>query len=213
MNIKMFEAASKFKLLLIAVLAFIVCYLIPNHFGFIKATNLYLFNFETKIPFISWTVWIYMSDYVYVVLAFMLLKEKININKAFYSFLFFCVSSMLVFYIYPTTFPRPVVEYVGVNGILLKLLHNIDTPNNCFPSLHVGMSFLLSYFYLYEQKKYFPLFFLWSILISLSTLSTKQHYFVDILGGIILSIVSFYVINKFLFKKKKNLTFILLKNV
>lgn len=201
MKFKMFEANYKFKLLIIAVLSFVVSYLIPNHFSFIEAKTLISFNFELTIPFIPWTVWIYMSDYLYVVLTFMMLKKTVNINRAFYSFMFFCIVSMFVFYLYPTVFPRPIVEYSGITGFLLKILHSIDTPNNCFPSLHVGMSFLLSYMYLYEQKKYFVLFFVWAILISLSTLTSKQHYFIDIIGGMALSLISLFIINKVILRK------------
>jgi hypothetical protein len=59
---------------------------------------------------------------------------------------------VVVFYLYPTTFPRPELVYQGINGYMLKFLHSIDTPNNCMPSLHVGMSFLVSFAYLYEQS-------------------------------------------------------------
>jgi len=198
MNIYMFQRKDKLKLIFIAILAFLFFYMLPNHISFFLPKYLKLFDFELKIPVLTWTIWIYMSDYIYIVLAFYLLKNPININRMFYSFIIFCFLSSIIFYLYPTTYPRPLFTYDNnLSGYLFSFLHSIDTPNNCMPSLHVGMSYLLSYAFLYEQKKLFIWFFIWATLISISTLTTKQHYFLDIIGGVVFSLLSLFIVNKY----------------
>lgn len=198
MNIYIFKRKDKIKLVFIAILAFLFFYMLPNHISFFEAKELILFSFEHKIPLLTWTIWIYMSDYIYIVIAFLILKNTKNINRMFYSFIVFCFLSSIIFYLYPTTYPRPLMVYENnLNGFLFSFLHSIDTPSNCMPSLHVGMSYLLSYAFLYEQKKLFILFFAWSTLISISTLTTKQHYFIDIIGGLVFSLLSLFIVNKF----------------
>jgi len=198
MKLYYFEIKDKTKLIIIAIFAFLFFYMLPNHISFFSANYLKLFNFEQKIPLITWTIWVYMSDYIYIILAFSILKNRTNINRMFYSFIVFCFLSSIVFYLYPTTYPRPLLVYENnLNGFLFSFLHSIDTPSNCMPSLHVGMSYLLSFAFLYEQKRMFLFFFIWATLISISTLTTKQHYFLDIIGGIVFSLISLFIVNKF----------------
>jgi membrane-associated phospholipid phosphatase len=201
MKLVFFKKKDKLKLIVLACFAFLFFYMLPNHISIFTPKYLNLLEFEKKIPFLSWTIWVYMSDYVFIVLAFYILKDRININRMFYSFIVFCILSMFVFYLYPVTYPRPVINYEGINGFMFAFLHSIDTPSNCMPSLHVGMSYLLSYAFLYEQRVLFFPFFIWATLISFSTLTTKQHYFVDIIGGIVFSLISIYLVNKLIVNK------------
>ena len=85
MKLKKYYEKDKFKLIIYAVLAFLVCYMLPNHIGFVEPSFLKLFDFEINIPFVDWTIWVYMSDYVYIVLAFLLLKDLKNINRMYYT--------------------------------------------------------------------------------------------------------------------------------
>ena len=96
-------------------------------------------------------------------------------------------------------FPLPSGADAGVHAIdawtrfHIEGLRKIDTPLNCAPSLHVSSCFLASYLFLNEQRKKFPFFFTWAILIAFSTLTTKQHYVFDIISGIGLSAVSYLI--------------------
>jgi hypothetical protein len=64
----------------------------------------------------------------------------------------------------------------------------MDQPGNTFPSIHVGHAFLLAFMVANElPDEEAEARLLWAILISLSTLTTKQHYFVDIAGGLLVA--------------------------
>ncbi|MDO8520471.1 MAG: phosphatase PAP2 family protein, partial [Deltaproteobacteria bacterium] len=67
---------------------------------------------------------------------------------------------------------------------LISLFYGLDTPAvNSFPSLHVTGAFLSFFIIRRHWAKGTPLLFLLAVLISLSTLTFKQHYMADVLAG------------------------------
>ncbi|MBN1113731.1 MAG: phosphatase PAP2 family protein, partial [Oligoflexia bacterium] len=137
-------------------------------------------------------------------LAFFLFRERENMNRIYYSQVLMLFFAMIVFFIYPTAFPRPEVEYHGFSGAMVKFLHFADTPANACPSLHVSVTFLACFGFLRERKKLFPYFLVWALLISISTLTIKQHYLWDIIAGFIMALV-FYIIGIKLIKERKSI--------
>jgi len=187
----------------LGIVAFVVTYMLPNHFHVFTPSYVYMFNFEKLIPFVDWTVWFYISDYLYIAVAFFLLKEKNNMNKIYYSQIMMLLFAMFIFTLLPTVYPRPEVQYNGFTGQFVKLLHSLDSPCNALPSLHVGVTFLAGFGFINEQKKLLPLFMLWAIFISISTLTLKQHYFLDVVSGFVMAL-AFYKIGSYV--KEKTVT-------
>jgi membrane-associated phospholipid phosphatase len=76
---------------------------------------------------------------------------------------------------------------------------SLDAPQNCWPSLHVGLSYLAAFAALDEASEPefvgrrrvagFTLF--WATAITLSTMSVRQHYFWDALGGLTLAVLAY----------------------
>ncbi|HOW16827.1 MAG TPA: phosphatase PAP2 family protein [bacterium] len=177
----------------LGIVAFMVFCMIPNHVHIFEPSLMYMFDFEKRVPFIDWTVWIYMSDYLYIGLVFFLLRERYNMNRIYYSQIMMLIFSMFIFMLYPTMFPRPEVEYHGFSGQLVALLHSLDSPCNAFPSIHVSMTFLAGFGFIKERKVLFSIFMLWAVLISISTLTLKQHYLLDVLAGFVMAILFYWV--------------------
>ncbi|MBN1115214.1 MAG: hypothetical protein JXA66_07730, partial [Oligoflexia bacterium] len=50
----------------LGIVVFMLCYMVPNHLVFFKPASLPFFVFEQSIPFIDWTIWFYISDYLYI---------------------------------------------------------------------------------------------------------------------------------------------------
>ena len=198
MRIPFFDSKQKLWVGLLGIVAFMVFYMLPNHFNFFTPSYLHLFDFEKRIPFIGWNIWFYISDYVYIAAVFVLLKDKQNMNKIFYSQIAMLIFAMFIFFLLPTTYPRPEVEYSGFSGWMLGLLHSADTPGNACPSIHVGMTFLGGFGFIKEQRRFLPIFMFWAILISLSTLTVKQHYFTDVISGFAMSVLFYYIGHKFI---------------
>jgi len=175
------------------IILFGIFYMTPNHIQIFEPSYLHLFDFEKAIPFIDSTIWIYMSSYIYVALAFILLRKKENMNHVFYAQMLFLLVAMIFFFIYPTAYPRPTVEYNGITGSMINFLYSMDTPNNALPSLHIGLTFLAGFGFLKERRNLFSLFMIWAILISISTFTVKQHYLWDVLAGFVLAIAFYWI--------------------
>lgn len=193
LKMSFFSNSQKWWVGPLGIIAFVVFYMTPNHIHLFEPSYLYMFELERDIPFIDWSIWIYISDYLYIAAVFVLLKQKENMNRIYYSQILMLFVAMIFFTIYPTAYPRPQVEYVGVTGSFLQLLHSIDTPCNAFPSIHVGMTFLAGFGFIREQRKLLPFFMLWAVLISISTVTVKQHYFLDVAGGFLMSILFYWI--------------------
>jgi membrane-associated phospholipid phosphatase len=146
----------------------------------------------------DWTIWFYISDYLYIAAVFVLLRNKENMNRIYYSQIAMLIFTMTVFFVIPTTYPRPEIEYHGISGWMLGLLHSADTPGNACPSVHVGMTFLAGFGFIKEKRYLFPIFMVWALLISLSTLTVKQHYFMDVLSGVVMAILFYFLAQRFI---------------
>jgi membrane-associated phospholipid phosphatase len=149
---------------------------------------------DLNVPFLPWSVLVYMSEYFYFAFVYILLRDYDNINKYLYSFFLLQVVSCGIFVVYPTIYPRE--NFPVPNDLPQWLqatwmwLRTQDAATNCFPSLHVSSVYLSAFAFLAEnRRKLFWTFFVWSTAIALSTLTTKQHYLADIVSGLFFSIV------------------------
>ncbi len=183
--------ASCFGLFLLAHTFF---YTVANVSPFFPPQLIPLLDVDRFVPLLPWTFLIYVSDYVFMVTMTCLHTDR----QAFNSMVRMCFTILvicgLVFIFFPTTYPRPPYPDSGnilVNSIM-KLVGSADTPNNCFPSLHVGLTGGAAWSVRsWGVRKCLP-FWIWAVAIFISTLTTKQHYFVDIGGGVaVVTLVAF----------------------
>jgi membrane-associated phospholipid phosphatase len=175
-------------------------YLTSNHNPIFPPQLLPMSAFEKSIPFIPWTYWIYSSEMFLFFSVYIVCKDLVNANKYLYSFLAVQITSVCIFMLWPTTYPRDLfpmpTDIDHLTAICFGNLRSVDNPNNCFPSLHVSSVFLSSFVYLDEQREKFPFFFGWAVLIAISTLTTKQHYIADVVSGLGLAIVMYYIFHR-----------------
>jgi membrane-associated phospholipid phosphatase len=170
------------------------CYYFTNHHSFTEPRLLPMTWIDQNTPFLPLSVLIYTSEYFYFAFVYILLRQNDNINKYLYSFFFLQVLSCAIFVVFPTIYPRenypvPADTPAWLNSIWVWLRQQ-DAATNCFPSLHVSSVYLSSFAFLTEKAtKKFWIFFIWSTLIALSTLTTKQHYVADIASGLFLAVV------------------------
>ncbi len=175
-----------------------ICYVLPNLFPLSPPNTLPLYAVDLAIPLIPWTFLIYVSDYLLFFLVILIHPTAASFrvfSRQAFLVLFICGTFFLL---YPTTYPRP--EYPSSSSALITWIMNLirfaDTPNNCFPSMHVAMTGIGAWSLRSVKPRSFPWVFLWTIAIFLSTLTTKQHYVWDVVGGIfvIFSVILIYSI-------------------
>jgi membrane-associated phospholipid phosphatase len=147
--------------------------------------NLFPFDSRFIIPYIAWFLFVAAGLILFAIID----------HKYFYqqlaSLLTGAVISYLTFHFFPTEIIRPVVNGTSIFDSLVKDYYNYDCPYNGFPSIHVLYTVIITLF----VCKYFQnnllrfLFIIICIIISVSTLYVKQHYFLDVLAGALLAII------------------------
>ena len=172
-------------------LFYTVCGAISNQFAVILPMPV----FEQNIPMLPWTIWIYIALYpAYIIWTLGYYKNEKIMNQLMYSFLLLTVISCAIFLIFPVTYPRmyfPISPDNSLTNMLFRGVRSIDKPSNCLPSLHVGVCYTLGLFYYRQDRTKFWIAMFISTIISISTITTKQHYIYDIVAGFGLAFLLF----------------------
>jgi len=179
---------SSFFIATIFIFVFVLLYVttnrIPTFYGPFELPKLF---YEDQIPLIPETTLVYLSLFLYVVISSLLLPRH-ALNQAAIIFMYILIFHTLVFIFFPTIYPRSeLASQTGIFNWIMNTIHTLDAPRNCFPSLHVSLPFTLAFVWKKIDKRVGNIFIFWSILIAISTLTTKQHYILDVFGAIFIS--------------------------
>ena len=192
----------KARYLFLAFLPYLIFYFLIQSLVSVSQYNL-LMGIDEKIPFVPPFIWVYHSMIPVVVLTAIFLFQKRDIFLGLIFSFIFSGAIMCLFYIFfPSFYPRELfVDVSTVSGWLIEMTRFIDAPHNTFPSGHVTFAWLLLFFVNLSQytRKYSwikILYFCWAVLVSISTLTLKQHFVVDVISGIILAAISYYLCRK-----------------
>ena len=163
------------------------------------------YNFELeideKIPFVPWTVCIYLGCYLFWIVNYILTarQEKEEVYRFFCAEVMAKAICLICFLVLPTTNVRPVIDGNSIWEIIMKMLYEIDSASNLFPSIHC----LVSWFCVIgirKQEKIPRGYKLFSVMMALavcvSTLTTKQHVVVDAIAGVVLAEVCYWISGK-----------------
>lgn len=158
--------------------------------------------FDKWMPVIPWTVIIYFSCYIFWALNYIL--SCYQPRKESYRFLsahFLAETAALVLFIaLPTTLSRPEGrEIKNVFDRLLAYLYSIDSADNLFPSLHCLVSWMCVIGVRNNEivPKWYKIFsYVFTLMIFITVLTTKQHVAADILSGVIIAELSYRFTDK-----------------
>lgn len=67
---------------------------------------------------------------------------------------------------------------------ILRFFYWVDQPYNCFPSLHVALAMISACIIWRQNARLAPIFYLLATIVSVSILFMKQHYVLDLAGGL-----------------------------
>ncbi len=140
----------------------------------------------------AWMV-VYGSLYVFIVLLpLLVVRQQELLRRAMQAFLAVMIVSYVGFLLFPTAAPRPAQALGdGFFAWSLRLAYSLDTPYNCFPSLHVAFSFVSALTCYRVHRRLGAAAALWAALIGVSTLYTKQHYVADVIAGALAACVAY----------------------
>jgi len=152
---------------------------------------------DRMIPFSSSAVWFYLSIYLLMPLAPLLMHRKEQLIRYTAGILLISLAADTVFFFWPTFCPRPPVANTGA---LYRSLVAIDNPFHAFPSLHAAFAV---YTALCAQISFRELqirwiapaaIWIWTFLILYATLATKQHVTADIAAGSLLATAIYFCV-------------------
>ena len=158
-----------------------------------------LSEIDEAIPLMPEFIWIYHSLPIFVFTVMVMMIKQASV---FWRTLYSCViATILIFAFYialPIEYPRPEINTAGWSSAFLSLTHEVDMAMNTCPSSHVAFAWLMYLAAAHTQwARKEPWLsgtsLLWAIGISLSTLTLKQHFIIDVFAGIAVAMVSFYL--------------------
>ena len=172
---------------------------------FVQKTQVdYWLEIDGAIPFMPEVVWIYHTLPVLIAMVMVVyIQRRVLFMQTFWA----CIIAGVVMSIFhiaaPAIYPRVPFEVTNVHETLVEFTRVIDGASNTFPSGHVAFSWLMFLAaskteYAKENAFIVSFFLLWAIGISLSTLVIKQHFFADVISGILTAVLSFYAARLFI---------------
>ncbi|HXG66659.1 MAG TPA: phosphatase PAP2 family protein, partial [Blastocatellia bacterium] len=158
-------------------------------------------SIDRLIPFVDWTVWVYHSQFFFLAFCVWAMRKPENISRALYAMGLASLLSFCVFLAFPTTLPRRLPPVEGLTAQAFALLYWMDSDANCFPSLHVALGWIAALGVMRERRSLGAFAVVIAVLISASTLTTKQHYFVDVLAGLGVAVLCRLLVGKMTFRR------------
>ena len=154
---------------------------------------------DRMVPLVPGWMYIYFGCYLFWVINYIMVARIHKENPDdFYRFVTTDMMSRIVcgvfFFLMPTTNVRPEVIGDTFADVMLRFLYSIDQPANLFPSIHCLVSWMC--FIGIRGNKRVPVWYqafscIFALLVVISTQTTKQHYIVDAIAGILIAEVLF----------------------
>lgn len=151
----------------------------------------HLWNFHTPIddwiPYLSWTWTIYYAADVYIIFGAAAILWKLNDERfvrALWAFGGMIISGGALQLLLPAQAPWP-----AQLSSPQQVVHSFSLPFACLPSMHVALTTLPSCMALAVWRSRFLKFSLalMTLLVTLSTVTMKEHYVLDALAGLLLA--------------------------
>lgn len=152
-------------------------------------------SFDRMVPLVPAWMYIYFGCYIFWVINYIMMARIHKDNPSdFYRFVTTDMMSRIIcgifYFLMPTTNVRPEVIGDTFADSLLRFLYSIDQPANLFPSIHCLVSWMCYIGIRGNQKV--PVWYrgfscIFALLVVISTQTTKQHYIVDAVAGILIA--------------------------
>lgn len=152
---------------------------------------------DDHIPFVPVFLIPYIGCFVHWAATFYLVYgTRDGFSRLFPSAMIGYIAAFAVFLVYPTTISRPIEEAHGILAFIYGIICAADAPLNLFPSVHCMVAFLcmactkraegVPRWYAYMSA-------IMCVLVCASTVFVKQHFVMDVLGGVALGAAAWYI--------------------
>jgi len=148
---------------------------------------------DQQIPFNVQGVWLYLSFFLVIPFAFW--KAPFDrVKPMMLAISLSAIISGVFFILFPSTLNYPPVPDGGFSAQVFHLLLWIDTPQNCFPSLHAALT-IICLLGLWEIKKLIQnlLVLTATLAILFSIIQLRRHLTLDLTAGILVGSLSYAI--------------------
>jgi membrane-associated phospholipid phosphatase len=172
---------------------FFVAYFLVLKNPLFPVTTMPLVAADAWIAFAPWSLPLYVSLWIYLLLAFALLSEREEMVAYGEGVVGLAVTGLGIFLFFPTAVPSPAIDWE--NHPEFQFLKSIDATGNACPSLHVAFAiFTALWLGRVLGKLGSPGWLRWSnwiwcVGIVYSTMATRQHVALDVVAGAVLGAV------------------------
>jgi len=157
---------------------------------------------DDKIPFCEWFIFPYLSWFLYMLIPglYFYRKDKPLFEKYALLLEFGWFVCMFINTVFPNGQTlRPASYPDNIAGQLVKLIQSADTPTNVFPSMHIVGALAVAVALLKSEtlrKKIGLQIFsiLLCVSIFLATMFLKQHSALDVMGGTVVFICTYFFV-------------------
>lgn len=158
---------------------------------------------DDLIPLSTIFVVPYISYFVFLLFTwgyFIRSKKSLKMSQTLLGISIATILAYIFYFFFQNSIERPSIQSQNIFDTTYLWINSQVAEYNAFPSLHVAISTVCLLGYREIKTKIYHWMMIWVLLIIVSTVLTKQHYFLDIVGGLILAWASFnlskYVIRK-----------------
>ncbi len=188
MSRSLFDIGKRLALWFLAGVVMLSGYAITKLEPWAEPTLLPLAAADLAIPFLPWTVWLYGSLTITSLVCWLQVPDQLTGRRLFFGLALAAAICWWFFAFLPTTYPRDLypLPHLGTASLReLADLRGADSPSNCFPSQHVALAWAMALTWrdFLERPWARPLPVLYAAVVTVCTLTTKQHYLVDVIGG------------------------------
>ncbi|MDA1267138.1 MAG: phosphatase PAP2 family protein [Planctomycetota bacterium] len=150
---------------------------------------------DEVVPFVPAGIFVYVWLYPMAVLPLVALRDRLLLRRVVLAYLVVDAISYASFLLVPVRFDaRGVVEGTSTLATWgITLAHWADPPSNCFPSLHVSISYLAALAVGEEDRRLGRRALAIATAIALSTMVVKQHWLADVVAGAALGALAWWV--------------------
>lgn len=177
----------------VAISVFMVIYFILLRHPFFSVTLIPLTPLDRLIGFEPWSLVPYVSLWFYISCVPMLLAKRRELELYLSSVVLLAAVGFGIFLFWPTAVPAPDLDWTHYPSV--AFLKSVDATGNACPSLHVAYAVLTALWLgrllqdLKAPRWMHLVNWVWCLVIAYSTLATKQHVAIDLLGGALLGAV------------------------
>lgn len=190
------ERRFYFKTSLLFYLAWILVFEAVGKLAATLPTRDLTLGLDRMIPVAAFFVWPYELCYLFPFLPLLLLKDWHLFNRAILAVILANLAAYVVYFALPISYPRPELG-TSLADAVLRWEQDFDfKPGaNKLPSLHVAFAWLVFIICRKQglKKPAQALILAGAMLISVSTLFTKQHILLDVVFGIVWAFVAWAV--------------------